>query len=102
MADTPETMPERWTPEFLAEDHSKPIVISAAVFIVLNTVLVLLRAVGRRIQNLGWNYDDLFICFSWLLNIGLCICDLRKYYPPELAWTRITVGTTCQLTFLCP
>ncbi|TVY94010.1 hypothetical protein LAWI1_G000285 [Lachnellula willkommii] len=62
--------------EYLHENNSKSLLITAIVFLVLNTILVLMRFAARTFRTnasppFGW--DDLCILLGWLFSQGIAI-----------------------------
>ena len=70
--------PTSVTQGYLNEYNGNPVVVTAIVFIILNTVFVCLRFLSRHLQNAAYGWDDAFIVPSWLANIGMCIAILCK------------------------
>ena len=63
----------------LARDALHPLCVTCIVFIILNTLFVVLRFVSRNfVKRLEVGWDDILIIPSWLCNIGTCILGLRE------------------------
>lgn len=72
-------LPTSVTQEYLNEYNGNPVIVTAIVFIILNTIFVCLRFLSRHLQNTAFGWDDAFIVPSWLTNIGMCIALLCKH-----------------------
>jgi hypothetical protein len=58
------------------------------VFIILNTIFVILRCYARFITKAAYGWDDYLIFASFISNIGLCAVSISTYalfiIPPFL------------------
>ena len=69
------------TQEYLDEYNGVPINITAIVFIILDTIVVLLRYWSRRLQSASYGWDDWLIIPAWIFCIVNCILALSMFSP---------------------
>ena len=70
------------------EYHGNKLVTISIVFMILNTIFVILRCYSRSITKVAYCWDDYLIFASYISNIGLCAASICTYalfiIPPSL------------------
>ena len=73
--------PSQTTPEFLNQYNGRPVIITAIVFMVLDSVFVMLRFLARRLQTATFGWDDWLIIPGWLFILAMISVLLGKFRP---------------------
>lgn len=71
------TTPEL-SPEYLNESNVTSLLTTCIVFLVLDTLFVVLRFFSRWHQRVKWGWDDTLMLGGWLTCVGLCIDGISK------------------------
>ena len=66
------------TPQYLSEWNGRPVVITAIILIVLNTIFVFLRFLSRYQQTAPYGWDDFLIVPSWLLTVAISLVSIGE------------------------
>ena len=70
--------PSDLTPQYLSEWDGRPVITTAIVFIVLNTIFVFFRFLSRYLQRATYGWDDVLMVPSWLLTIAISIVSIGE------------------------
>lgn len=65
--------------EYLDEYSGNTLIAICALFLILETVCVVLRYYARHLTTSGFGWDDALIPAAWLTNVGLCILCISQY-----------------------
>ncbi|KAH7317548.1 integral membrane protein [Rhexocercosporidium sp. MPI-PUGE-AT-0058] len=65
-----------YSQEFLNQETGNLLTALSALFIALNTIFLALRFYARSTTPRGTGWDDVFIVFSYVANIALCIVSI--------------------------
>jgi hypothetical protein len=71
-----EATPPVYPPGYLEEYNGKPLFAVSVAFIVLEIFFVVLRFWARKIGNVRWGADDIFIILGLMCSVGVCVCSL--------------------------
>ena len=67
-----------------ADEVLRPLRVVCILFMVLNTLFVVLRFISRNyVKKLELGLDDIMIIPSWICNIGTCTLGLRESNLPR-------------------
>ena len=82
---------------YLSDYSGGTLLAVCGVVIALETIAVALRFVARRFTTSRFGWDDGFIPFAWLMNIGVCIAGIGRLYQifQGICSSLISASSSC-------
>jgi hypothetical protein len=69
---------QQYSPEYLAEDIGKTLIIISVLFICLDTIFLGLRFYTQKLTRAPVGLDDFVIPLAWFTHVGLCILGISR------------------------